>query len=168
MLGMASTTEEQWTNSFMEFCGEYGVSPEVGVNISWFKAWINDAKGEGYLSGSVLHNYLFGVRPKPSRRDRVPPTVSEHPADFMVKPITTTPSASSSSTLPMVFPPVPPGLIQPSTSSSSSSKAPMPKPSSMAPFPLPPVSLRSIDTYPMVGNADNNQAGDSIDEENEP
>ena len=119
MLGMSVTTDEQWENTYMEFCGEYHVQPDVGIEVSWLKSWINDINGEGYISGSVLHNYLFGVKPKPSRSNRKPPTVTSHPPDVMVKPVTAVSTVSPPPTPRMVFPPVPPGLQQPSSSSSS-------------------------------------------------
>ena len=148
----------------MVFCGEYHVQPDVGIKVSRLKSWINDINGEGYISGSVLHNYLFGVKPKPSRLNRIPPTVTSHPPDVMVKPVTTVSTVSPPPAPRMVFPPVPPGLQQPS--SSSSSATPIPPPPTLAPFPLPPLSLRT-DPYPMVENADNNPSDPSTDHENE-
>ena len=142
MLGLAITTDAQYAQTWMEFCGEYRADPDEGISIEWLKSWVNDQNGDGYISGAVLHNFVFGVRPRPARAGRKTPSVTHHPVDMIAKPVAKS-TASSSTTPPMIFPPLPPGLPQPISSATTPSLSP---PVPLAPFPVPPSSLQ-MDPY---------------------
>ena len=147
MIRLNVSNDAEYRRSYLMFCGEYGFDPMRGIEVSWLRHWINNRNSEGYIPGNVLHNYLFGVYPRPAKREtKVPPQVSPHPVDVMTKTIQAilTPS-SSTAPPPMVFPPPPPGLVQPGTLEPTTPTRPM----TLAGFPKPPPSLR-IDPYELT------------------
>ena len=66
MVGMMTTTDQEWERTYTEFCGDYQFYPCKGIEVEWLRRWINTRGSEGYIPGSKLHNFLFGVKPKPS------------------------------------------------------------------------------------------------------
>ena len=147
MIGLNVSNDMEYRRSYLTFCGEYDFDPAKGIEVAWLRGWISDRNSEGYIPGNVLHNHLFGVYPRPAKREtKVPPQVSPHPADVMAKTIQNL-SVSSSSTVPppLVFPPLPPGLVQPGSSESTAPTRPM----TLAGFPKPPPSLRT-DPYELM------------------
>ena len=148
MIGLDVSTDERYRHAYMTFCGEYYCQPDKGIETAWLRRWISDRNGEGYISGNVLHHYLFGVWPRPARKSTsVPPLVSSHPADVMTKTIQTVSTATPSMAPLSIFPPLPPGLTQPG--SSSASTTPPAQPPTIAAFPKPPPSLR-VDPYELM------------------
>ena len=75
----------------------------------------------------------------------MPPQVSPHPVDVMTKTINTMSSTTPSTAPPLIFPPLPPGLTQPSTSSNPTPAQPI----TFGVFPRPPPSLR-VDPYELT------------------
>ena len=110
MIGLNVSSNVEYRRAYLMFCGEYGYTPDEGIEIERLRGFISDRNSEGYIPGNVLHNYLFGVYPRPAgRRTSVPPHVSPHPADVMTKTgQTRSTSSSSAAPPPIVFPPLPP------------------------------------------------------------